>query len=315
MIKTNQHHLELFHLATKLDKNKNFDLSDHIYELMTRLSQIDNPPIDLSLGGPDAANNPKNAVDYFIGVAYDAVVNKKKDKESALKAMDHYRKRQNKEVLEPEEQIQTDSEFWQSVNSVLETKDWWQSAQEKPASSTANFNSTDGFKLAVKIVLGLEGGFSEYDSSTGDPRTNKGITQDEYNEFRRKNNLSEEDVKNIPTSEAVQIYKENYWDKIQGDKIYAVNPKLAILIFDSAVNLGIGGANEVVKKSIPTDGNRFDNIMIEDIIASSENTVDDLFEKRQQKYDDIIAKDSAMGKYDKGWTNRLNKLKNTMNQF
>ena len=130
MIKTNQHHLELFHLATKLDKNKNFDLSDHIYEIMTRLSQIDNPPIDLSLGGPDAANNPKNAVDYFIGVAYDAIVNKKKDKSSASKAMDHYRKRQNKEVLEPEEQIETDSEFWQSVNSVLETKDWWQNAPD-----------------------------------------------------------------------------------------------------------------------------------------------------------------------------------------
>jgi flagellum-specific peptidoglycan hydrolase FlgJ len=145
MIKTNQHHLELFHLATKLDKNKNFDLSDHIYELMTRLSQIDNPPIDLSLGGPDAANNPKNAVDYFIGVAYDAIVNKKKDKESALKAMDHYRKRQNKEVLEPEEQIQTDSDFWQNVNSVLETKDWWQKASESTKEEVVDSKSPKDF--------------------------------------------------------------------------------------------------------------------------------------------------------------------------
>lgn len=315
MIKTNQHHLELFHLATKLDKNKNFDLSDHIYELMTRFSQIDNPPIDLSLGGPDATNNPKNAVDYFIGVAYDAVVNKKKDKESALKAMDHYRKRQNKEVLEPNEQIQTDSEFWQSVNSILETKDWWQNAKVEFLEKFEFGDESDGFMKAAKIVLGLEGGFSEYDPSTGDPRTNKGVIQEEYNEFRKQNNLPNADVKNITTDEALAIYKQNYWDKIQGDKMYAINPKLAILIFDSAVNLGIGGANEVIKKSISTDGNRFDDTMIEDIIASASDTVDDLFEKRHQKYNDIIAKDSVMGKYDKGWTNRLNKLKNTMNQF
>ena len=47
MYKLSKNHLELFKLATNLDKSKKFDLSDHIYELMTRISQTEEPPINL----------------------------------------------------------------------------------------------------------------------------------------------------------------------------------------------------------------------------------------------------------------------------
>ena len=262
MYKLSKNHLELFKLASNLDKNKKFDLSDHIYELMTRISQTEEPPINLSLGGDDPSNDPKTALDYFIGIAYDVVVNRKKSKSSALQLMDHYRERQNKEVLNNEEKISPDSEFWTNVNSVLETKDWWQDAEDNPEEKFNPSTSSSGFKNAVKIVLGLEGGFSEYNPSTKDPRTNKGITQPEFDEFRSKNNLQSKDVKDITTDEAIEIYKQEYWDKIQGDKLDARNPKLAIVIFDSAVNNGIGGANGIIKSIVNTDGNRFDDKMI-----------------------------------------------------
>jgi len=317
MYKLSKNHLELFKLATNLDKSKKFDLSDHIYELMTRISQTEEPPINLSLGGDDPSNDPKTALDYFIGIAYDVVVNRKKSKSSALQLMNHYRERQNKEVLNNEEKISPDSEFWINVNSVLETKDWWQDAEDKPEEKFNSSTSSSGFKNAVQIVLGLEGGFSEYNPSTKDPRTNKGITQPEFDEFIRKNNLQSKDVKDITTDEAIEIYKQEYWDKIQGDKLDARNPKLAIVIFDSAVNNGIGGANGIIKSIVKTDGNRFDDKMIEDIIEADK--LNDLFSnvinKRHQKYKDIIAKDPVMDVYGKGWNNRLDNLSDKLNRL
>ncbi len=319
MYKLSKNNYDLFSLATKLDKHKKFDFSDHIYELMTRISQTEEPPINLSLGGDDPANNPKNALDYFIGVAYDVVVNRKKGKSAALEAMNHYRERQNKEVLSPEDKISTDSDFWINLNSVLETKDWWQEAEEsstKEKSFTFS-NSSSGFENAVKIVLGLEGGFSDYNPVTKDPRTNKGITQPEFDEFRRKNNLESKDVKDITTDEAMEIYKKEYWDKIQGDKLYAQNPKLTIMLFDAAVNNGLGGANGMVKSVISTDGNRFDNVMIDDILAAdkSQELFSDIMQRRKQKYKDIARKDSSQSIYSKGWENRLINLEEKLNSF
>jgi hypothetical protein len=317
MYKLSKNHLELFKLATNLDKSKKFDLSDHIYELMTRISQTEEPPINLSLGGDDPSNDPKTALDYFIGIAYDVVVNRKKSKSSALQLMNHYRERQNKEVLNNEEKISPDSEFWTNVNSVLETKDWWQDAEDNPEEKFNSSTFSSGFKNAVQIVLGLEGGFSEYNPSTKDPRTNKGITQPEFDEFRRKNNLQSKDVKDITTDEAIEIYKQEYWDKIQGDKLDARNPKLAIVIFDSAVNNGIGGANGIIKSIVNTDGNRFDDKMIEDIIAAdkSNDLYSNIINKRYQKYKDIIAKNPVMDDYAKGWNNRLDNLSDKLNRL
>ena len=286
---------------------------------MTRISQTEDPPINLSLGGDDPANNPKTALDYFIGVAYDVVVNKKKGKSAALEAMNHYRERQNKEVLSPEDKISTDSDFWINLNSVLETKDWWQEANDEAIGekSFTFSNSSSGFENAVKIVLGLEGGFSDYNPVTKDPRTNKGITQPEFDEFRRKNNLESKDVKDITTDEAMEIYKKEYWDKIQGDKLYARNPKLAIMLFDAAVNNGLGGANGMVKSVISTDGNRFDNVMIDDILAAdkSQELFSDIMQRRKQKYKDIVRKDSSQSIYSKGWENRLINLEEKLNSF
>ena len=317
MYKLSKNHLELFKLATNLDKSKKFDLSDHIYELMTRISQTEEPPINLSLGGDDPSNDPKTALDYFIGIAYDVVVNRKKSKSSALQLMNHYRERQNKEVLNNEEKISPDSEFWINVNSVLETKDWWQDAEDNPEEKFNSSTFSSGFKNAVQIVLGLEGGFSEYNPSTKDPRTNKGITQPEFDEFRRKNNLQSKDVKDITTDEAIEIYKQEYWDKIQGDKLDARNPKLAIVIFDSAVNNGIGGANGIIKSIINTNGNRFDDKMIEDIITAdkSNDLYSNIINKRYQKYKDIIAKEPVMDVYGKGWNNRLDNLSDKLNRL
>ncbi len=319
MQKLSKNNYDLFSLATKLDKHKKFDLSDHIYELMTRISQTEEPPINLSLGGDDPANNPKTALDYFIGVAYDVLVNRKKGKASALEAMNHYRERQNKEVLSPEDKISPDSEFWINVNSVLETKDWWQEAEDNVVEekNLTRSNTSAGFDTAVKLVLGLEGGFSEYNPVTKDPRTNRGITQPEFDEFRRKNNLESKDVKDITVEEAIEIYKKEYWDKIQGDKLYAQNPKVAIMIFDAAVNNGLGGANGIVKSVISTDGNRFDDLMIDDIIEAdqSQELFSSLVQKRKQKYKDVVRKNSDKSIYSEGWENRLTNLENKLNTF
>ena len=129
--------------------------------------------------------------------------------------------------------------------------------------------------------------------------------------------MQSKDVKDITTDEAIEIYKQEYWDKIQGDKLDARNPKLAIVIFDSAVNNGIGGANGIIKSIVNTDGNRFDDKMIEDIIAAdkSNDLYSNIINKRYQKYKDIIAKNPVMDDYAKGWNNRLDNLSDKLNRL
>ena len=73
------------------------------------------------------------------------------------------------------------------------------------------------FQLAVEKVLKHEGGFVNHPDDRGGA-TNWGITQKVYEKFKgRPVTLAE--MKNMPKSDAIAIYKAEYWDKVGGEPI------------------------------------------------------------------------------------------------
>lgn len=105
---------------------------------------------------------------------------------------------------------------------------------------------------AINKVLEHEGGFVNDPSDSGGA-TNFGITQKVYEAFKGRT-VSVLEIQKMPKSDAILIYKREYWDKVQGDNLKSY--KVAFALFDQAVNRGPSSAIKAAQKvvGIPQDG-------------------------------------------------------------
>lgn len=145
---------------------------------------------------------------------------------------------------------------------------------------------SENFDKMLKFVLLREGGYSNNPNDKGG-ETNKGITYQTYNSYRKSRGLSPRSVKYITDEEVRDIYYNNYYKASGADKIQ--NPKLAAYVFDTAVNMGVSRAKEFLAKS----GNDF-------------NTYEQL---RRNKYNQFVEYDSSQRCFLQGWNNRINSLR------
>lgn len=145
---------------------------------------------------------------------------------------------------------------------------------------------SENFDKMLKFVLLREGGYSNNPNDKGG-ETNKGITYQTYNSSRKSRGLSPRSVKYITDEEVRDIYYNNYYKASGADKIQ--NPKLAAYVFDTAVNMGVSRAKEFLAKS----GNDL-------------NTYEQL---RRNKYNQFVEYDSSQRCFLQGWNNRINSLR------
>lgn len=141
------------------------------------------------------------------------------------------------------------------------------------------FNKTGAvnaaFEAALQKTLGYEGGYVEDDAGKGP--SNLGINAAANPDV---------DVKNLTKDKARELYKKRYWDAIGGDALAAKNPALATVAFDTAVNMGVSKANQLV--------------------AQSKGDPSTLLGLRQQHYDSLVKKDpEKFAPYEKGWKQRV----------
>ena len=94
------------------------------------------------------------------------------------------------------------------------------------------------FNKAIKFVLKNEGGYSDHPVDEGGP-TNWGITMQTLSHWR-KATCSAEDVMNLSSTEAIEICREEYWNRLMLNM--ADDDVIATILFDSGVNRGIGTA-------------------------------------------------------------------------
>lgn len=132
------------------------------------------------------------------------------------------------------------------------------------------------FKTAMAFVLKWEGG-AKY---TNDPKDPGGETK--FGISKRAH--PEEDIKNLTPQRALEIYANDYWHKVGCDDIPS---PLNIVVFDTAVNCGVGRAKDWLRKA---------------------KDVEEFLSLRKEYYVRLASTTEWASKYLNGWLNRLNDL-------
>lgn len=151
------------------------------------------------------------------------------------------------------------------------------------------------FYKEIDKVLQREGGYINDPHDKGG-ETNFGIS---------KRAFPNVDIKNLTADDARAIYKDNYWDRVKGDKIES--QIIAGEVFDMAVNAGVRTSSKMAQSIIGT--------LADGVIGSKTlevlNSVDD--EKfvlafklsRVARYTSIANKNPTQRKFLRGWINRV----------
>lgn len=166
------------------------------------------------------------------------------------------------------------------------------------------------FKIGLKIVLDIEGGFVNDPVDPGGA-TNMGITQKIYNLFLSKEHKPERSVKSIEPKEVEYIYYNYFW---LPSKCNELPDMIDVFHFDTAVNCGNGMAAKILQTAL----NANEKIKVDGIIgkitldAIKKYTIPELLAcynvAREIYYEIIIEKNQSLKKFEKGWQNRLTKL-------
>ena len=308
----------IFKLANKMDKSGQYRVADLLTDILLKLSN--NEPFELQKGL--AKNDPKTVMGYFMGYAFDMFSREKNISQKKL-MMELSKEVDDRYSEMSDENKVLYSNLKNDVMDELKNQPYWDDLPEEKLSDIGGSQydpNSPGFENAFNYILDVEGGFSEYDPQTGDPSTNLGIIQSEYDKYRSEKGLEQQSVRFIEKDEAKEIYQSNYWVPTKAEQIYSLLPKTAITIFDFAVNSGLGGASSVVSKTLDIPSSRFDNEMVDFIIQIGQQIGDDklsenLIDQRYVNYDEIISRDPRKAVYKKGWHNRLKKLDNLVAQI
>lgn len=87
---------------------------------------------------------------------------------------------------------------------------------------------------SLELVLKHEGGYVNLKSDPGG-ETNFGVTKRVYDAYRSTRGFEARSVKQITAQEVTDIYRQQYWDAVKGDKLPS---GLDYAVFDYAVNSG-----------------------------------------------------------------------------
>lgn len=101
------------------------------------------------------------------------------------------------------------------------------------------------FDYALNTTLFWEKGYVNHRKDPGGA-TNYGITKKTLSRWRAKE-VSAKQVKNLTKSEAEAIYKEFYWREA---RCYMLPPRIAIAMFDCAVNQGPIRAKKLLQSAL-----------------------------------------------------------------
>lgn len=150
------------------------------------------------------------------------------------------------------------------------------------------------FGPAVEKTLKWEGGLT---TDTGG-LTNFGISQNAYPAL---------DIRRLTVDGAKAIYRRDYWDKIQGDKI--ADQKTAEALFDWAVNAGPGAAVKSAQRLLGFTGKAIDGGLGPQTLAAINRAgkpfSNTLTQARISFYENLAASNpSKYGIYLQGWKKR-----------
>lgn len=165
------------------------------------------------------------------------------------------------------------------------------------------------FELALPFILKLEGGYSNNPNDSGGA-TNKGITQDVYNNYLSSIHLPDADVRSITMDEVSEIYKQNYWIDGHCDKLPV---GVAMIHFDFCVNAGISQAAKILQRVLMiNDAAVKDDGIIGPITIKAAFDMDQIkliksySDARSAFYHMLVLRKPKNSEFLKSWLNRTN---------
>lgn len=159
------------------------------------------------------------------------------------------------------------------------------------------------FTECLNHVLHAEGGYCDHSSDRGG-KTQKGITQATYDEWRISQGLGRQPVIGISGDELRGIYRRRYWDVCRCDDL----PKpVDYLVFDSAVNSGPRQAAKWLQRAVKAkDDGRIGTMTLKAVSSSDPVEIcESILSQRQDFYQDIVDSNPSQSVFLKGWFNRL----------
>lgn len=103
---------------------------------------------------------------------------------------------------------------------------------------------------AIKNVIAREGGYVNHKDDNGGA-TNYGITQ-----ATAKKHGYFGDMKNYTIEQAINVYKTDYWQRLNLDEVCKISPFLAVCLFDFGVNSGTAAATKHLQKLLNVLNNK-----------------------------------------------------------
>lgn len=146
------------------------------------------------------------------------------------------------------------------------------------------------FAHCVEIVLSHEGGYV-HDPRDPGGETRWGISKRAYPSL---------DIAKLTRSDAVEIYRQDYWNRIGGDEL----PQgVALIVFDCAVNQGVGYAARCLQQALGVAVDRVIGPVTRDAAMRSDQRqlINEIAARRGVRYGD----NANVGVYGLGWFRRL----------
>jgi lysozyme family protein len=168
------------------------------------------------------------------------------------------------------------------------------------------------FDIFLPMLLKFEGGYVDDPSDPGGA-TNKGITLQTFR-GSAQNLLGIEptldNLKALSDEQAGTIYRALYWNKIHGDDV--ASQDLANIVCDFYVNAG-ANATKLLQTILTEMGANLtvDGVIgptsVQALAAVDQSEVYRRYKQRRiQYYQDLVQRQPTLGKFLKGWINRVN---------
>lgn len=165
------------------------------------------------------------------------------------------------------------------------------------------------FKKAIAVILKHEGGFVN-DADDPGGATNMGITFSVFSKYAGVLGLDKSvyALRNITVEQAEEIYRLEFWNKMQGDLIK--DQQLATLILDGYVNMGANGIKIVQREAgVDADGIVGPNTLGGINAAAAVILFEGIKDARIMFYENLAERKPVLKKFLKGWLNRVYSFK------
>lgn len=163
--------------------------------------------------------------------------------------------------------------------------------------------AVDGFARSLPFVLAYEGGKVDNPKDPGG-RTNQGVIQRVYDAWRTSHGEPLQDVYKMSDGERDAIFRKQYWDAVQGDKM---PPGVDFALFDGAVNSGPKQSIKWMQRALGLNADGVIGAMTLGALVNvdTESLIDDMIDRRET----FLKALKTFKTFGKGWFDRTRRLR------